>query len=163
MLILSTFIIEADQGYGCLVTPLYQTTQPLLRYELGDELEWQPTPRSMCPIKLPVITVKAGRRDDWLFDQNDMKVAPLALYLEQFDFIGQWSIVQESGGEIILCASWRTPPTEPEISAVLQEMQPLSEAAKCELQITPATSRVENLSACAVNTLRGGGMPAGAS
>jgi phenylacetate-coenzyme A ligase PaaK-like adenylate-forming protein len=126
-------IIEADQGRGCLVTPLYQTTQPLLRYELGDELEWQPTPRSMCPIKLPVIAVKAGRRDDWLFDQNDMKVAPLAFQLEQFDFIDQWSIVQEAGGEITLYASWRTPPTEPRIAAVLQEMAAVVRGRKVQI------------------------------
>jgi phenylacetate-coenzyme A ligase PaaK-like adenylate-forming protein len=68
-------------SHSTLLTNLANHTQPLIRYDLGDQITVHPDPCS-CGVTLPVITVK-GRRDDPLVmlghDGECVTLLPLAL------------------------------------------------------------------------------------
>lgn len=68
-------------SHSTLLTNLANHTQPLIRYDLGDQITVHPEPCT-CGVTLPVITVK-GRRDDPLVmaghDGQFVTLLPLAL------------------------------------------------------------------------------------
>jgi phenylacetate-CoA ligase len=70
-----------EASHSTLLTNLANHTQPLIRYDLGDQITVHPDPCS-CGVTLPVITVK-GRRDDPLVmagcDEQPVTLLPLAL------------------------------------------------------------------------------------
>jgi hypothetical protein len=99
-------VVEPKTDIGCIVTPLCQRAQPLLRYNLGDQLRWDNTPRSPCDIALPKVRILEGRRDDWLYDGYNKKVSPLAFEFEQYDFVKSWSIWQKWDGQIEVYIGW---------------------------------------------------------
>lgn len=70
-----------EASHSTLLTNLANHTQPLIRYDLGDQITVHPDACS-CGVTLPVITVK-GRRDDALVmagrDQQSVTLLPLAL------------------------------------------------------------------------------------
>ncbi|MCB1054143.1 MAG: hypothetical protein KDD11_01360 [Acidobacteria bacterium] len=113
-------VIEPQGSRGTLVTPLYLTTQPILRYRLEDQVEWQEGSRG-CRVALPALCIVAARRDDCLYDGADRRVAPLAFQFERFDFIRRWSIDQRPGGTIRLHLVTARPPSPDEIEGAVAE------------------------------------------
>lgn len=89
---------------GVLVTPLFLTTQPLLRYRLADTLCW--TNSAGCRIQLPTLRITEARRDDWLYDGTDGKVSPLAFQFERFERLQAWMLHQSSDGSITVHVTW---------------------------------------------------------
>ena len=84
---------------GLLATPLFISTQPLLRYRLGDQLDWVEAD-SNCVIRLPVVTIREARRDDWLIDGRGCKVSPLGFQFEQVPGLTAWRVHQLSDGAL---------------------------------------------------------------
>jgi len=67
-------------SHTALVTNLANRVQPVIRYDLGDSITWQPDP-CPCGSPLPAITVH-GRADDVLTlpgRDHDVRILPLAL------------------------------------------------------------------------------------
>ncbi len=93
-------IIEADPG-GLLVTPLFVRSQPLLRYRLGDQIEFT-RGAANCRIGLPTVRITQARRDDWLVDGKGQKVSPLSFQFERVGQLQAWRLHQRTGGELQL-------------------------------------------------------------
>lgn len=113
-------VIEPQGSRGTLVTPLYLTTQPILRYRLEDQVAWQEN-GGACGFALPTLEILAARRDDCLYDAEDHLVAPLAFQFERFDFIRRWSIDQREDGEIRFHLVTEREPTGGEIEEMIAE------------------------------------------
>lgn len=89
-------ILEAGAA-GVLATPLFIETQPLLRYQLEDDvtlLQAHPD----CPVRLPTLQINAARRDDWLLDAGGAQVAPLSFQFERIPGLKAWRIYQDVAG-----------------------------------------------------------------
>ena len=68
-------VLEADPG-GLIATPLFVSSQPLLRYRLGDMITFD-NHSSDCSMQLPTITIDTARRDDWIIDGAGRRISPL--------------------------------------------------------------------------------------
>jgi hypothetical protein len=97
--------IEPGPG-GVVLTPFFLRAQPLLRYRLADRISWAPDSPD-CPIRLPNIRIREGRRDDWLYDGRGRKVSPLAFQFEHFRDLITWKVHQSENGTVILFVTWR--------------------------------------------------------
>ncbi len=104
-------ILEADPD-GLLVTPLFVSSQPLLRYRLGDIVSFDETAVD-CPVRLPTMTIHQARRDDWIVDRDGRRVSPLSFQFEQVPHLEAWRLHQNSDGS--LCLYFDS--TQPEIVA----------------------------------------------
>lgn len=93
-------VIEADAD-GLLTTPLFVSSQPLLRYRLGDHAHFD-AHASDCEIRLPTLTIKAARRDDWIVDGAGNKVSPLSFQFEQVPNLDAWRLHQRADGSLVL-------------------------------------------------------------
>ena len=87
-------VIEDDPG-GVLVTPLFVSSQPLLRYRLGDVIEFDPRP-APCSIRLPVMRIRRARRDDWIVGANGRRVSPLGFQFERVPHLTGWRLHQSA-------------------------------------------------------------------
>ena len=90
-----------DGGEGVLATPLFIESQPLLRYRLDDRIQFHAA-ETNCRIHLPVITVLAARRDDWIIDGAGLKVSPLSFQFERVAGLKAWHLHQLSSGALRL-------------------------------------------------------------
>jgi phenylacetate-coenzyme A ligase PaaK-like adenylate-forming protein len=93
-------LLEA-QPDGLLATPLFVSSQPLLRYRLGDCVRFD-ADAPQCPVRLPTLTIDAARRDDWLVDGDGRRVSPLAFQFEQVPGLSAWRLHQQADGELLL-------------------------------------------------------------
>ncbi len=93
-------VLEADPD-GLLVTPLFVSSQPLLRYRLGDVVEFSDAAPD-CRIRLPTITIKQARRDDWIIDREGRRVSPLSFQFEQVQYLDAWRLHQSRDGSLCL-------------------------------------------------------------
>lgn len=91
-------VLEADPG-GLIATPLFISSQPLLRYRLGDMITFD-NDNSECPVKLPTITIDAARRDDWVIDGAGRRISPLSFQFEQVPQLSAWRLHQFSDGSL---------------------------------------------------------------
>jgi phenylacetate-coenzyme A ligase PaaK-like adenylate-forming protein len=93
-------ILEADPG-GLIATPLFVSSQPLLRYRLGDMIAFD-SEKSDCPVQLPTITINAARRDDWVIDGAGRRISPLSFQFEQAPHLTAWRLHQLNDGSLHL-------------------------------------------------------------
>jgi phenylacetate-coenzyme A ligase PaaK-like adenylate-forming protein len=95
-----------ETGATTLLTNLANLVQPLIRYELGDRVAWDPI-ACECGSRLPVIQVE-GRSDDIvrlkLAGQRPVVLAPLALttVLEEGAGLFDFQLVQRAGDRLEL-------------------------------------------------------------
>jgi hypothetical protein len=94
-------IVIEDDARGLLATPLFISSQPLLRYRLGDRIRFNTEP-SDCEIRLPTITIEEARRDDWIVDGDGRKVSPLRFRFEQVPHLTAWRLHQRADGSLQL-------------------------------------------------------------
>ena len=99
-------VIEPDAG-SLLVTPLFLTLQPLLRYRLDDRVAWMQNASGSCDIQLPSIKIYEARRDDWLYDGLNRKVSPVAFQFHAIDGLVAWKVWQAPDGTVTIFADWR--------------------------------------------------------
>ena len=104
-------ILEADPG-GLLVTPLFVSSQPLLRYRLGDRVTFDAAAVD-CRIQLPTMTIQQARRDDWIIGHDGQRVSPLSFQFEQVPHLDAWRLHQSHDGS--LCLYFES--TQPEVVA----------------------------------------------
>lgn len=90
---------------GLIVTPLFLTAQPLLRYRLNDLIRWRH--RRACAIQLPVVEIREARREDWLYDGCDRKVSPLAFQFDWYRQLVAWRIHQSQHGDLTVFLDWK--------------------------------------------------------
>ena len=93
-------LLEPDDG-GLLATPLFVSSQPLLRYRLGDHVVFDDQAPD-CEIRLPTLTIAQARRDDWLVDGRGRRVSPLAFQFEQVPGLAAWRLHQHAAGDLTL-------------------------------------------------------------
>ncbi len=93
-------IIEADPE-GVLVTPLFITSQPLLRYRLGDIVQFDDQATD-CPIGLPTLHIEQARRDDWIIGADGQRISPLSFQFEQVSTLRAWRLHQHVDGSLKL-------------------------------------------------------------
>ena len=93
-------IIEAEPD-GLLVTPLFVRSQPLLRYRLGDIVQFDDGSTD-CPVGLPVLRIEQARRDDWIIGADGRKISPLAFQFEQVSTLRAWRLHQRADGSLWL-------------------------------------------------------------
>jgi len=93
-------VLEADPD-GLLVTPLFVSSQPLLRYRLGDIVSFDDTAPD-CRIRLPTITIQQARRDDWVIGGDGQRVSPLSFQFEQVPHLDAWRLHQSRDGSLCL-------------------------------------------------------------
>ncbi len=96
-------VVPGQHSHTVLLSNLANHVQPIIRYELGDSIAFDPEP---CPCGSPLPTVRViGRTDDILAFQSKSGVAvqvlPLAL----------WSIVKETPG-VLRFQAVQTAPTQ---------------------------------------------------
>lgn len=94
-------ILLEDDADGLLATPLFVSSQSLLRYRLGDRVHFD-TDVADCDIRLPTLTIEQARRDDWLIDGNGQRVSPLAFQFEQVPGLLAWRLHQAADGALQL-------------------------------------------------------------
>jgi len=92
-------VLEADPD-GLLVTPLFVSSQPLLRYRLGDRVSLNVA--GDCRIRLPTMTIHQARRDDWIIDRDGRRVSPLSFQFEQVPHLDAWRLHQSRDGSLCL-------------------------------------------------------------
>jgi phenylacetate-coenzyme A ligase PaaK-like adenylate-forming protein len=93
-------ILEANPE-GLIATPLFISSQPLLRYRLGDLIRFDQE-ETDCPVRLPTITIEAARRDDWVIDGAGRRISPLSFQFEQVPHLTAWRLHQLSDGSLHL-------------------------------------------------------------
>lgn len=93
-------VIEANP-HGLLVTPMFVSSQPLLRYRLGDIVSFDDATAD-CPIRLPTLTIHQARRDDWIIGHDGRRVSPLSFQFEQVAHLDAWRLHQSSDGSLCL-------------------------------------------------------------
>jgi phenylacetate-coenzyme A ligase PaaK-like adenylate-forming protein len=93
-------VLEADED-GLIATPLFISSQPLLRYRLGDRITFDTEP-SNCRIQLPTITIDEARRDDWIVNGAGHRVSPLSFQFERVPHLEAWRLHQRSDGSLHL-------------------------------------------------------------
>jgi hypothetical protein len=93
-------LIEPDAD-GVLTTPLFVSSQPLLRYRLGDYVHFDEQGPD-CEIRLPTLTIASARRDDWIIDGAGNRVSPLAFQFEQIPHLDGWRLHQHADGSLLL-------------------------------------------------------------
>jgi len=91
-------VLEADPD-GLIATPLFISSQPLLRYRLGDMITFD-NDSADCPVQLPTITIDAARRDDWVIDGAGRRISPLSFQFEQVPHLTAWRLHQLSDGSL---------------------------------------------------------------
>ena len=117
-------IVLEDDADGLIVTPLFVSSQPLLRYRLGDRVRFDPEP-SDCDIRLPTLVIEQARRDDWLVDGNRQRVSPLAFQFEQVPGLRAWRLHQHADGQLTLYYEADTPAEAgPRLQAAIQATVP---------------------------------------
>jgi phenylacetate-coenzyme A ligase PaaK-like adenylate-forming protein len=97
-------ILEADPE-GLIATPLFISSQPLLRYRIGDMISFDDRgddDQSDCPVKLPTVTIEAARRDDWVIDGAGRRISPLSFQFEQVPHLAAWRLHQRGDGSLHL-------------------------------------------------------------
>ncbi|UCG72535.1 MAG: phenylacetate--CoA ligase family protein [Chromatiales bacterium] len=123
-------IVLEDAADGLVATPLFVSSQPLLRYRLGDRVRFD-AGISDCPIGLPTLTIAQARRDDWLVDGNGQRVSPLAFQFEQVPGLRAWRLHQRSDGVLTLYFDADAPSeAAPALLAAVQATVP---GRRCEL------------------------------
>jgi len=96
-------------GEKVLITNLYNTVQPFLRYELSDVVTMSPTP-CPCGSPLPLVLKVEGRTDEmvWIRDGDRYRqVHPYIFvdFLDEHPALGWYQIVQEERNRFRLRAS----------------------------------------------------------
>ncbi|MGI9342110.1 MAG: hypothetical protein ACR2QV_04630 [Gammaproteobacteria bacterium] len=116
-------VIEAsNDDRGLLTTPLFVSSQPLLRYRLGDYAHFD-ADESDCEIRLPTLTLEAARRDDWIVDGTGNKVSPLSFQFEQVPNLDAWRLHQRADGSLVLYYESKRPrEVEPLLARQLVEL-----------------------------------------
>lgn len=94
-------------SHSTLLTNLANAVQPLVRYDLGDEVRWLP---DGCPCGSPLPTIEVcGRRDDALQlradDGHRVTLLPLALTTLLEDEAGAFDFELRQTGDAALCLS----------------------------------------------------------
>ncbi len=95
-----------EPSHTVLLTNLANRIQPIIRYDLGDSVQWRPDP-CPCGFRLPAIRV-AGRRDDVLrLDTEDgrtVAVLPLAVgaVVDETPGVRRSQIIQTQATSILL-------------------------------------------------------------
>lgn len=93
-------LLEADPD-GLLATPLFVSSQPLLRYRLGDVVAWD-TRAADCVVQLPTLTITRARRDDWITDGQGRRLSPLGFQFEELPGLKAWRLHQQADGSLQL-------------------------------------------------------------
>jgi len=93
-------VLEAGPD-GLLVTPLFVSSQPLLRYRLGDIVTFDESAPD-CRIGLPTITICRARRDDWVIGGDGRRISPLSFQFERVPFLDAWRLHQNRDGSLCL-------------------------------------------------------------
>lgn len=94
-------IVLEDDLDGLIATPLFISSQPLLRYRLGDQITFD-NEQSDCPVQLPTITIDAARRDDWIIGGDGRRISPLSFQFEQVPHLTAWRLHQLVDGSLNL-------------------------------------------------------------
>jgi phenylacetate-coenzyme A ligase PaaK-like adenylate-forming protein len=117
---------------GLVATPLFVSSQPLLRYRLGDHVQVQAA-SGTCRVRLPVLTIAAARRDDWLVDGHGRLVSPLSFQFERFEGLTAWRLHQASDGRLTLYFDASRPAvTGPVLAQALRRLVPDREVRLAE-------------------------------
>ena len=95
-------------GAKVLITNLYNTIQPFIRYEVNDVVTLSPTP-CPCGSPLPLILRVEGRTDEVVWIEDDGKFRQIHPYvfvdvLDEFPAVGWYQIVQTERNRFILRA-----------------------------------------------------------
>ena len=94
-------ILIEDEPDGLIATPLFISSQPLLRYRLGDHAEIKPEPPD-CAIQLPTLRIHEARRDDWIIDAAGNRISPLSFQFEQLPGLVAWRLHQAADGSLTM-------------------------------------------------------------
>ncbi|MGI9329662.1 MAG: hypothetical protein ACR2QB_03015 [Gammaproteobacteria bacterium] len=93
-------LLEAESD-GLLATPLFLSSQPLLRYRLGDVVKWD-TESADCVVRLPTFSITRARRDDWITDGQGRRLSPLGFQFEELPGLKAWRLHQQADGSLQL-------------------------------------------------------------
>lgn len=115
-------VIESDDE-GLIVTPLFVTSQPLLRYRLGDQVRFDDGLPD-CDVRLPTVTIEEARRDDWIIDADGRKVSPLGFRFERVPGLEAWRLHQRADGSLILYYKASSERVEPLLARELEAALP---------------------------------------
>jgi phenylacetate-coenzyme A ligase PaaK-like adenylate-forming protein len=94
-------ILLEENPQGLIATPLFSSSQPLLRYRLGDIVAFEKD-SSNCRVRLPTMTIEKARRDDWVITGAGKKVSPLSFQFEQVPHLKAWRLHQLGDGSLDL-------------------------------------------------------------
>jgi phenylacetate-coenzyme A ligase PaaK-like adenylate-forming protein len=123
-------ILLEDDAEGLIATPLFVSSQPLLRYRLGDRVRFD-SGAPDCEIRLPTLTIEQARRDDWLVDGDGRRVSPLAFQFEQVPGLLAWRLHQKADGGLVLYFDAESVAAAgPPLKAVVEAIVP---GRQCEL------------------------------
>jgi phenylacetate-coenzyme A ligase PaaK-like adenylate-forming protein len=98
-----------QRGDRVLVTNLYNTVQPFIRYELPDAVTLSPTP-CPCGSPLPLIREVAGRADEvvWIREGNRYRQVHPYVFIDVLDEhppLGWYQVVQRERNRFLLRAA----------------------------------------------------------
>jgi hypothetical protein len=115
---------------------------------LGDRVTWE-SGGPDCKVNLPRIRIWEGRRDDWLYDQQNNLVSPLAFQFESYPDLIAWKLYQRKDGTVVLYVAWRRT-LSPELSEKLaQEVRKVIRGRKVEvtteMQACPETGKFKRV------------------
>ena len=117
---------------GLVATPLFVSSQPLLRYRLGDQVQIQ-APDQACQVRLPILEIAAARRDDWLVDGYGRLVSPLSFQFERLEGLTAWRLHQASDGRLTMYFDATRPTvTGPALTQALCRLVPAREISLAE-------------------------------
>jgi phenylacetate-coenzyme A ligase PaaK-like adenylate-forming protein len=117
---------------GLVATPLFVSSQPLLRYHLGDQVQMGVVAGN-CRVQLPRLEIAAARRDDWLVDGHGRLVSPLSFQFERLDGLTAWRLHQAGDGRLtVYFDSARPAETGPALVQALQRLVPAREVSLAE-------------------------------
>ena len=117
-------ILLEPEPDGLIATPLFISSQPLLRYRLGDQVQIDASAGD-CQVRLPILKIAAARRDDWLTDGEGRRVSPLGFQFEQIDGLQAWRVYQSEDGSLTLYFDAQQPEVvRPALAAALCRLVP---------------------------------------
>jgi phenylacetate-CoA ligase len=113
---------DGQRGERVLVTNLYNSIQPFIRYEIDDVVTMSPTP-CPCGSPLPLIEKVEGRKDEvvWIRDGDHFRQVHPYVFVDVLDErpeVGWYQIIQEDRNRFRLRAS-----AAPERSVTAEELK----------------------------------------
>ena len=105
--------VPAGEQGDVVITNLWNSTTPMIRYRTGDVAALLPDP-CPCGITLPLMSQVEGRRIDWVIKRDGSRVSPLrfglvdALGHEWEVAVRRYRVVQRTVEDFLIQVEWRS-------------------------------------------------------